>query len=825
MALALEQFVKRLEESGLVAATALQEFLPPRAAPRDAEELAKLLVRRKCLTKFQAEEVYRGKGKLLRLGNYLLLEKIGAGGMGQVFKARHQRMDRLVAIKLLPAAVMNDKDAIARFEREVKAVARLSHPNIVAAHDSDCAENVHFLVMELVDGTDLAALVRKNGALPVDHAIDYVMQAAKGLAAAHAQGIVHRDVKPANLLVDRNGVVKVLDLGLARLHTDGDGGTLTDLTSTGTIMGTIDYMAPEQALNTKAADARSDIYSLGCSLYYLLTATAIYDGETFMRKLLMHREHPVPSLRTLRPEVDLQLDMVFQVMVSKDPLARYPSMNEVVVELERCRASRAAMRSGEESTINFTADSLSFLRNDAANTTNRSLQVTKAMPVPRSTARTQLIALAAAVALLGIAALATVIVMLQTKDGTLTVEIDQPDAIVKVLDAEGKVEVTQPGAAGTVAISVDPGKHRLKIGKDGFAVFAKDFEVESGGSRTISAKLVPLVAKAEEKPDSKAVATTGLAKPWPDDAIAQGKKRFKFYGEHLTWTEARRKCEALKGRLASVHSTEQNELLQNLMKGTAFGGAWLGGNDLEKEGRWVWSDGSVINYSNWDQKQPNDSGPSGEDYLLLLHRRKSGVWWDQPDTSGWGLPAGFKVGFICEWDDEPAAADSAKAEPPPVAAEQKAVASSSPWPGDAVAHGKKHYKLFAEHLTWQDARRKCESMNGRLAKIWTREDNEILMKTMAGGAVNGAWVGASDEDKEGKWTWRDGSALNYSNWDAGQPNDLGAGEDYLLLVHKFNPGIWWDQPNTAGQGFPPGWKVGFICEWDDESPSVRTAKQ
>ena len=231
MAVPLEQFVQQLEDSGILAGDTLKDFIPPTASPKDAKELARELVRKKKLTKYQAEEAYKGKAKSLVLGNYVLMEKIGAGGMGQVFKAEHRRMKRIVAIKLLPAAMTKDKAAIARFEREVEAAAKISHPNIVAAHDADCANGVHFLVMELIEGSDLSALVKKNGRFPVDKAVNYVLQAAKGLEAAHKKGIVHRDIKPANLLLDTEGTVKILDMGLARLNGDGDAPAQADLTS------------------------------------------------------------------------------------------------------------------------------------------------------------------------------------------------------------------------------------------------------------------------------------------------------------------------------------------------------------------------------------------------------------------------------------------------------------------------------------------------------------------------------------------------------------------------------------------------------------------
>ncbi len=341
MAVPIAQLVSHLEDSGIVAAETLKDYIPPKASPKDAEELLRELIRQNKLTKFQADEVYKGRGKSLTLGNYVLMEKIGAGGMGQVFKARHRLMDRLVAIKMLPKAVMNDPSAITRFEREVKAAAKISHPNIVTAHDADQAQGIHFLVMEFVEGVDLSVLVRKSGLLPVDKAVNYVLQAARGLEAAHKQGIIHRDIKPANILLDRDGTIKILDMGLARLGTDGEVARQADLTQTGAIMGTVDYMAPEQAVNPKTADGRADIYSLGCSLFFLLTGKPIYDGETLPAKIMAHQNEAIPSMRAIRPDVPEPVAAVFCKMVAKQAADRYQNMSELIADLERRAGDQA----------------------------------------------------------------------------------------------------------------------------------------------------------------------------------------------------------------------------------------------------------------------------------------------------------------------------------------------------------------------------------------------------------------------------------------------------------------------------------------------------
>ena len=273
------------------------------------------------------------------IGEYTLLEELGGGGMGRVFRAVHRKLDRQVALKLLPQSLVQSPESVQRFHREVQVLARLSHPNIVAVHDAGTADGTHFYVMDLIEGDDLARLVEEHGPMPAEQALDCILQAARGLEYAHAQGIVHRDIKPSNLILDHDGTVKILDLGIARVQPQAEQAH-DDLTRTGCVLGTVDYMPPEQALDTRRADHRADIYSLGCTLYYLLTGQPVYGGDTVMERLVAHREHRIPSLKDACPAAPEWLNGVFQRMVAKKPRHRYQSVTEVISALERHAAPR-----------------------------------------------------------------------------------------------------------------------------------------------------------------------------------------------------------------------------------------------------------------------------------------------------------------------------------------------------------------------------------------------------------------------------------------------------------------------------------------------------
>jgi serine/threonine protein kinase len=275
------------------------------------------------------------------LGEYQILERIGEGGMGRVYKALHRSMKRIVALKVIHPRVFRSPDAVARFRREIAAAARLNHPHVVVSHDAGESGGWNYLVMEYVDGIDLASLVQRDGPLPVDRAVSYVLQAARALAYTHREGIVHRDVKPSNLMLDDSGTLKLLDLGLARIAdvvAQEQPDSAHTLTGSGQVMGTVDYLAPEQARDSRRADECSDIYALGCTLYALVHGRPMYDGRSMVGRLLAHQDAPAPALGADRSDVSARLEAVFQRMVAKRPRDRFQSMGELVSALSEADA-------------------------------------------------------------------------------------------------------------------------------------------------------------------------------------------------------------------------------------------------------------------------------------------------------------------------------------------------------------------------------------------------------------------------------------------------------------------------------------------------------
>jgi DNA-binding NtrC family response regulator/tRNA A-37 threonylcarbamoyl transferase component Bud32 len=293
------------------------------------------LQRRGWVTPWQVAQLAAGRRGELVLGPYVLLDLLGEGGMGQVFKARQRRLKRLTALKIIRPQHLNSASAVQRFQRETEAVARLAHPNIVQVYDADEVGGRCFLAMEFIDGTDLARVLKRQGPLPVVQACDFIRQAALGLQHAHECGLVHRDVKPSNLMLAPRGGLKILDLGLARLAPVAEQEPTADrLTQTGVVVGTPDYIAPEQALAAGTVDIRADLYSLGCTLYHCLTGQAPFVGSTLAQKLLQHQLEQPPPIETFRSDVPPALAEVVCRLMAKRPEDRYRTPAEVVAALD-----------------------------------------------------------------------------------------------------------------------------------------------------------------------------------------------------------------------------------------------------------------------------------------------------------------------------------------------------------------------------------------------------------------------------------------------------------------------------------------------------------
>jgi serine/threonine protein kinase len=314
--------------------TAFERSLSESGSPRDRPQaIAQQMIRDGLLTTFQAKQILQGKWRrFLIAGKYKLLEILGVGGMGAVYLCEHIFMRRLVALKVLPIdKLQGDSSALERFYREARAAGQLKHENIVHSYDIDHEGDLHFLVMEFVEGSSLQEIVAKHGPMDVTRAAHYIRQAALGLQHAHEAGLVHRDIKPGNLLVDRGGTIKILDLGLARffnVHKDN----LTEKYDEGSVLGTADYLAPEQAINNQV-DIRSDLYSLGATFYFLVTGRAPFQEGTITQKLIWHQTKVPQSILEKRPDVPPAVNAIIEKLMSKAAADRYRTPAELAEAL------------------------------------------------------------------------------------------------------------------------------------------------------------------------------------------------------------------------------------------------------------------------------------------------------------------------------------------------------------------------------------------------------------------------------------------------------------------------------------------------------------
>jgi Protein kinase domain len=335
----------------------IEELRPLLSTCTDGHAFAKELIRRDWLTPYQVNQILQGKGDQLTVGANCLLERLGEGTMGQVFKAWNTRLGRIVAVKMIHKDHVANKKALDRFQREVAIAGELAHPNIVLVRDADEIDGKPFLVMDYIEGEGLSQRVKRNGPLPIADAVEFARQAAIGLQHAFERGVVHRDIKPGNLMLVGGAVasggaqqaerqesplathhspltthqIKILDFGLARFESETY--QSSRLTYAGNVIGTADYIAPEQAKDAHTADIRADVYSLGCTLYYLLTGAPPFPGSTVVEKVTARTQGDPPSVRRQRPEVSANLEAVLQRMMAREPGQRYQTPLEVAQAL------------------------------------------------------------------------------------------------------------------------------------------------------------------------------------------------------------------------------------------------------------------------------------------------------------------------------------------------------------------------------------------------------------------------------------------------------------------------------------------------------------
>lgn len=356
-----ESYLSVVRQSGLVEADRLavvveellaeHKSLVEKGDKPDSQILADRLISRELITAWQNDKLRQGVHKGFFLGKYKLLKHLGSGGMSNVFLGEHLLMRRMAALKVLPKSRVDDRSYLDRFLLEARAVAALDHPNIVKAYNVSNEGSTYYIVMEYVEGRDLEKIVQTEGVLPYEAVAEYIRQAADGLDHAHGRGLIHRDIKPSNLLLDREGVIKILDMGLAKITSNTRSLTIEHNEK---VLGTADYLAPEQALDSSKVDFKADLYSLGCTMYFVLTGAPPFPSGSITQRLMKHQVEQPPAITDRRPDCPPELAAICEKLMAKAPADRYSSAGELSAVLAEFLAANgtpiASQRGGSART-------------------------------------------------------------------------------------------------------------------------------------------------------------------------------------------------------------------------------------------------------------------------------------------------------------------------------------------------------------------------------------------------------------------------------------------------------------------------------------------
>jgi serine/threonine protein kinase len=761
-----------------------------------------------------------------QFGRYRILRRLGKGGMGAVYLARDTKLDREVALKVPHLSPEDGPAALARFRREAQAMGEFRHPNLCPIYDVDEVGGVHFYTMPFIAGASLRDWIARNG-LPAERQVaGLIRKLALALQVAHRHGVIHRDLKPGNVMIERTARGHepiIVDFGLAFRSKEGD----ARLTQTGAAVGTLTYMPPEQLKgDADQMSASCDIYSLGATMYELLTGKAPFDKANWVALAddILHAEPPDP--RSIRAEVDERLAQICRKCLAKKPRDRYASMQalaDALGEFLRPRIAESPPPAESKAQAVFAeiaseGDRLSAVVPPAPPSALLTERAAMSRPTPSErtiniSRRASLAIVALGSGALAVALLAAGIVLyVATNYGTIKIELSDPAADVQIKVDGDVVTLTSPERT----LTLRPGKYEMEVAGDDFRTITRVLTLKRGVNPPIHITLEPKLPVAPPLAVAVAEAPHQLPQAFTENPTPPPVKEhvIKPVREHVIlpapaesedWslTEAMKRFEGTWEIVSGVKnggsdSKEYLKIHRVIVRGERY--ELYAGSSLATTVRCKFV-GRGDNYFHFDYITG-----SGQD-----ERTHRGIM-DFPDanTARRCLP-------IHATGERPTTFTGAAGTDQSLAVYKRVGTSvtAPAVPNDAATFGGHSYQFFGEQLTWKEANAKCAALGGYLAIIDSAEENKFVADLVAQGGMVDAWIGITDEAKEGEWRTVKGDRLVYTNWSVvgGQPNNKGGVEHYALISNRtFGKPLGWtwcDQPDRSLDHKP-----GYVCEWD-----------